>query len=118
MEKYEVHHLARIFGAKYGVTFAEGFCIAAGFFDIASRKEGASLIRDSSYVEGALRMLFAQERIDETAVNDIRQSMLRIANQLPSGKAEAELQSYIMDIYADALVDAIQRGAAEVNNHE
>ena len=116
MEKYEVHHLARIYEAKYGLTFAEGFCIATEFFNIASCKGGDDLIRDASYVEGALRMLYAQERIEEAVVNDIRQSMLRIAKQLPSG--EAELQNYIMEVYADVAADAIQRAAAKVNEHE
>lgn len=118
MEKYEVHHLARIYEAKYGLTFAEGFCIAAEFFNIASRKGRDDLIRDASYVEGALRMLYAQERIEEAVVNDIRQSMLRIAKQLPSGEAEAELQNYIMEVYADVAADAIRRTAAKVNEHE
>ena len=111
MEKFEVHHLARIFGAKYGMTFAEGFCLAAEFFDIASDKDGDSLTRDVSCVEGALRMLYAQERIEKDAVDDIRQGMLRIAKQLPSGKAASDLQSYIAEICADVAVDVIQRAA-------
>lgn len=116
--EYTAIHLARMYEAKYSLAFSEGYCIASKLFDIASDKAGKKLVQDMAYIEGALMMLYAQERIEKGIVNEVLQDALRIARRLPSADAEAELQCYINELLTEISVDVIQKVVAEINKHE
>lgn len=117
--EYNRDHLARLYEAKYSLSYAEGHCLSREIFEAAlnaGNKE--KILSIAAELGGCLIMLGAQDRIKRDAADEIYSGLKRVALNLKPEQAMDALQGYIYELFVTVTFDAARQVIAELKESE
>lgn len=117
--KYNRDHLARLYEAKYSLSYAEGHCLSREIFEAASNVGNKEkILHIAAELGGCLMMLGAQGRIKRDAADEIYNGLKNVVLHLTLEEALDALQGYIAELFVTVTFDAARQVIAELKESE
>ena len=117
--EYNRDHLARLYEAKYSLSYAEGHCLSRELFEAALNiGNEEKILNIAAELGGCLMMLGAQGRIKLDVADEIYKGLKEVVLHPTPEQGMDALQGYIAELFVTVTFDAARQVIAELKESE